>query len=307
MCSLNIKINYLTICSILLLSFSSCESDDKNGSKNNNKANQTTRIVKGDKAVYGGSLKISEEESFRSIFPLDIVDAISAKIASQIHNGLVKFNSKDLSINSCIAKNWEIDSTETIYTFELRDNVYFHDDPCFEGGKGPKVTAQDFKYTFELLCSKGFENSYNMVKNNIKGAKEFYNGNTSELEGLDVIDDHTLKIYLNEPLSSFIYKLAMPNTSVISKTAYEKYGLNMKVGAGAFKYGKTENELTDVYLVANNNYFLQDSYGNKLPYLDSVHFHFNESKMIELEMFKQKKLSLIHGLPPSKIVEVFAE
>ena len=86
----------------------------------------------------------------------------------------------------------------------------------------------------------------------------------------------------------------MPNTSVISKTAYEEYGLNMKVGAGAFKYGETENELTDVFLVANNNYFLQDSYGNKLPYLDSVHFHFNESKMIELEMFIQKKLSLIH-------------
>ena len=309
MCPSNFKINWFFIFCVCLFVFTGCEGDSNIDNKENNskQSSNKTRLAKGDKAVYGGSLKISEEESFRSIFPLEIVDAISAKIASQIHNGLVKFNAKDLSVNSCIAKNWEIDSSETVYTFELRDNVYFHDDPCFENGKGTKVTANDFKYTFELLCSKDFEHSFNMIKNNIKGAKEFYNGETSELEGVEVVDEHTLRIYLNEPLSSFIYKLAMPNISVISKTAYEKYGVKMKVGAGAFIYTEPENELTDIYLVANTNYFLQDSYGNKLPYLDSVHFHFNESKMIELEMFKQKKISLIHGLPPSKIVEVFAE
>ena len=307
MYSFNFKINYLIVSFIFLFSFSSCIDDNDAEPNENNKASYSSRKAKGDKAVYGGVLNISEEESFRSIFPPEIVDAISAKIATQIHDGLVKFNSKDLSITSCIAKNWEIDSTETIYTFELRENVYFHDDPCFEKGSGPKVTAHDFKYTFELLCTKGFEGSYNLLKNKIKGANEFYNGNAPELEGIQVIDEHTLKIYLNEPLSSFIYTLAMPNTSVISKVAYEKYGVNLKIGAGAFKYTEPDNELTDVYLVSNNNYFLEDSYGNKLPYLDSIHFHFNESKMIELELFKQKKLSLIHGLPPTKIVEVFAE
>ena len=29
--------------------------------------------------------------------------------------------------------------------------------------------------------------------------------------------------------------------------------------------------------------------------------------MVELDLFKQKKLSIIHGLPPSKIVEVLEE
>ncbi len=303
MFSFNLKINYLLISFFLLFSLVGCGDNETETNEGSNSA----RKAKGDKAVYGGVLNISEEESFRSIFPPEIVDAISAKIASQIHNGLVKFDSKDLSVKPSIAKDYEIDSTETIYTFELRENVYFHDDPCFNGGKGSKVTANDFKYTFELLCSKGFETSYNMVKNKIKGAQDFYNGDASELEGVEVINDHTLKIYLNEHLSSFIYTLAMPNTSVISKSAYEKYGDDMKVGTGAFLYTKPYNELTDVYLVANNNYFLEDSYGNKLPYLDSIHFHFNESKMSELEMFKKEELSIIHGLPPSKIAEVYAE
>ena len=83
--------------------FTGCEGDsniDNNKENNSKQSTNKTRLAKGDKAVYGGSLKISEEESFRSIFPLEIVDAISAKIASQIHNGLVKFNVKiSLSIH----------------------------------------------------------------------------------------------------------------------------------------------------------------------------------------------------------------
>ena len=292
------KKKYLILINLVFIVLYSC---------NNGSNEDPSREINGGKAKYGGVLTISEEENLKSLFPPIIVDAISAKIASQIHNGLVKFDARDLSILPCIAKDWNIDDSQTEYTFYLRNNVFFHDDTCFEKGKGGKVTANDFKFTFELLCSPGYEISYSLIKDKIVGAEEFHVGQADNISGISVENDSTFKIKLKEPLSSFIYTLAMPNTSVISKEAYQAYGINMKVGAGPFVYTEPENELIELFLVYNENYFMNDKDGNQLPYLDTVHFIFTPTKLAELELFRTNKLSILHGLPPSKIAEVFAE
>ena len=271
------------------------------------KIDNLSRTAIGDNAVYGGILKVSDEESFRSIFPGKIEDATSAKIAGHIHDGLVAFNPKDLTVSPCIAKDWSVSEDQTTYTFELRTNVYFHDDPCFENGTGRKVTAQDFKFSFELLCSDKFEVSYNTFIDKISGSDSYKNGETATLSGVSVLNDSTLSIKLTEPHSSFIYNLALPNSSVISKEAYEKYGTSLTIGCGPFKFTESKDELTDLFLIYNENYYMKDSYGNQLPYLDSIHFQFIPSKVAELELFKSKDLSIIFGLPSTKIAEVFSE
>ena len=293
----------LIILSVLIIVFSGCT----NNASDSITDSENDRTAVGGNVVYGGNLCVSEEESFRSIFPGKIEDATSAKIASQIHDGLVNFNSKDLTIGPCIAKDWSINEAQTEYTFFLRNNVYFHSDPCFINGKGRKVIAKDFKYSFELLCSNDFDVSFNMFIDKIAGAKEFKAGEAESIVGLTAINDSTLTIKLNEPHSSFIYNLAMPNSSVIAKEAFSAYGISMTIGAGPFKFTESENELTDLFLVYNENYYMKDSYGNQMPYLDSVHFQFIPSKVAELELFKSKDLSIIYGLPPNKIAEVFSE
>lgn len=289
--------------SLAVLLLSSCQNNSSDLADPLNSA----RISSGGNAVYGGVLCVSEEESFRSIFPGKIEDATSAKIAGQIHDGLVNFNPKDLTIVPCIAKDWSINENHTEYTFYLRNNVYFHSDACFAEDATRKVVANDFKYSFELLCNDDFEVSYNMFIHKIVGAQDFKNGNAETISGIDVVNDSTLIIKLNEPHSSFIYTLAMPNSSVIAKEAFEKYGTSTTVGTGPFKYTESENELTDLYLVYNENYYMKDSYSNQLPYLDSIHFRFIPSKVAELELFKSKHLSIIYGLPPNKIAQVFSE
>ena len=302
MCIKFLTTKLILIFSVIVVAFSGC--NDQSADSINNSKNRTSI---GGNALYGGNLCVSEEESFRSIFPGKIEDATSAKIASQIHDGLVNFNSKDLTIKPSIAKDWSINEDQTEYTFFLRNNVYFHDDPCFLNNKGRRVIASDFKFAFELLCTSDFEVSFNMFIDKIVGANEFKNGSAESIAGLTILNDSTLTIKLNEPHSSFIYNLAMPNSSVIAKEAFETYGTSMTVGAGPFIFTESENELTDLYLVYNENYYMKDSYGNKLPYLDSFHFKFIPSKVAELELFKSKDLSIIYGLPPNKIAEVFSE
>ena len=62
---------------------------------------------------------------------------------NQIFNGLVQLNDT-LAVRPCIAKAWEISNDGLVYTFHLRNDVFFHDHYLFENGKGRKVLASDF-------------------------------------------------------------------------------------------------------------------------------------------------------------------
>ena len=114
-----------------------------------------------------------KNERFVTLFPADVEDAISSKMVSQIHDGLVKFSTKDLSVLNAIADNWTVDESQTVYTFTLKDNVYFHNDACFDGGKGRKVIASDFKYAFEIMTSKETSQNTHLFKDRIVGASDY--------------------------------------------------------------------------------------------------------------------------------------
>ncbi len=296
------KIFVSIIALALLVSCGSSEIEVTDGSDSSGQ-----RASKKDsKYIYGGVLKIAQNERFVTLFPADVEDAISSKMVSQIHDGLVKLSTKDLSVLNSIADNWSVDESQTVYTFTLKDNVYFHNDACFPGGKGRKVTALDFKYSFELLTTNETSQNTHLFKDRIVGASDYLEGKASEISGIQAIDDKTLKITIVKPQSSFIYLLALPNSAVIAHEAFDKYGNKMTVGAGAFKYVKPASD-SDLYLSYNENYYAKDEDGNQLPYLDSIIFRYVPTKMSELEMFRTKDISFLYGLPTSKIAEVVAD
>ena len=264
------------------------------------------RSAKGD-VVYGGTLKISETDRYTTLYPPAISEDIGGHIANQIYEGLVRFSMKDLSIQPAIAEKWEIDPNGTIYTFTLRKGIRFHDDPCFPDGKGRELTAADVKYSFELLCTNIKENSNfsAILKDKVVGANEFYaasNGTPNgSLKGVEIIDDYTIRITLLHPNISFLSTLAMVGASIIPKEAVDKYGMNTKVGTGAFIFSETENGT--IILTRNPDYYGTDELGNQLPFLDSVVVKML-SKADELAEFQKHELSLVNGLPSESVTEI---
>jgi oligopeptide transport system substrate-binding protein len=262
--------------------------------------------AKGD-AVYGGILRIAETDRYTTLYPAGISEDIGGHIANQIYEGLVRFDMKDLSVIPAIAEKWDIDPTGTIYTFTLRKGVHFQDDPCFPDGKGRELTAQDVKYSFELLCTDIKENTNFSVilKDKVVGANEFYNASKGKpngsLAGVEVIDEYTVRIKLLHANISFLNTLAIPAGSIIPREAVEKYGLNTKVGTGAFTFH--ENESGTITLVRNPNYYRTDEQGNQLPFLDSVVITVL-SKSDELAKFQKNELSLVNGLPSESVTEI---
>ncbi|MFH1321928.1 MAG: ABC transporter substrate-binding protein [Bacteroidota bacterium] len=283
------------------------------------------REAKGDRE-YGGVFRTNEREAFQTLFPYGMIDAVSHRIASQIYEGLVKLNTKDLSIKPSLAESWEIDETGTIYTFHLKKGVFFHDDSCFPNGKGREVNAHDFKYSFELLCTQNINDSIVNLrftltfKDKVLGANKYYEASKNgkpgfDLEGLKVVDNYTFQIILQQPSTSFIYILAYPAASVIAEEALNKYGDMLIIGTGAFIFGdilEIPDEVTGepvemLILKRNEKYHGYDTLGNQLPYLDSIIISFYSSQKRELALFQEEKLDMILGLPAESIRDIVEE
>lgn len=254
---------------------------------------------------YGGVFNANESQSLRGLFPLGITQAASQRIAAQVYEGLVAFDQNDLSLVPALANSWSVDATGTVYTFSLRKGVRFHDDPCFPDGKGRLVTAEDVIMCFKELCTyKNTNQMFWLVQDRIVGADEHYEATRTgvapkDIEGIQLVDDHTVRFTLTAPWPGFLQALAHQGTWVYPEelTAYYKdAALWRMVGTGPFRL-KTFKEGEVLILERNPDYWGEDEYGNQLPFLDAVRITFVQDKKRELDEFEKGNLSMVYELP----------
>jgi oligopeptide transport system substrate-binding protein len=267
---------------------------------------------------YGGIFRMNEIEDFRNLFPLSITEETSQHIAYQIYEGLVKLSQSDLTIVPCLAEKWDKNADATVWTFHLRRGVKFHDDPCFEDGKGREMNANDFRYCFEKLCTASPENQQFSAsfKDRVLGASQYYQSTISKtplstgVEGIKVIDEYTLQITLEHPFAEFLDILATSGCLLYPKEAIDKYGIaQMKtkcVGTGPFQV-KNIKEGEIVSLERNRDYWNKDEFDNQLPFLDGLKYTFIKEKKVELMEFKKGNLDMMYRLPIEMIPNILGE
>jgi ABC-type dipeptide transport system, periplasmic component len=270
------------------------------------------------KVKYGGVFRYNESEFLKSIYPLNVTEVTGHRITTQIYEGLVRFNQQDLTIEPCLAKNWEVSNNATRYTFHLRSGVKFHNDSCFENGKGRVMTARDFVYCFNLLCTPDPKNQgFTFFRDVIAGAEELYAAREKKLDekaflekwGVKAIDDTTLQITLRKPTVDLLQRLALPFAAVFPKEAVEKYKgdiLYHAVGTGPFVL-KALKQDEAVILTRNEEYWDKDEYGNQLPYLDGIKVSFMKEEKNEMLAFKRGDLEMKYRLPFDMTDEILDE
>lgn len=260
-------------------------------------------LGKGDRH-YGGVFNTNETEEIRSIFPLSLSQASAHRIANQVYQGLVRLDVQDLSVRPCLAESWEVDPEGKVYTFHLRKYARFHDDPCFPDGEGRPLTAGDVAYCFTQLCTNRPDNQlFWLFQDHVAGANEHYlataNGGNGAVKGIEVLDEHTLRITLEHPMPTFLQVLAHQGCWIFPKEADERYGEEMTykaVGTGPFRL-RTFRRGEVVILERNDRYWEVDTFGNPLPYLDAVRITLGSDKDKELEQFRRGVLTAISDVP----------
>jgi len=208
---------------------------------------------------------------------------------NQLFNSLVRLDD-ELNIQPDIAKNWTFNDRTLTYTFNLRNDVYFHKSVVFAGSyrdSTRNVTAQDFEYSFNRLLDEKVAARGSWVLNNVD---HFYAEN-----------DSTFSIKLNQRFPAFLGLLSMRFCSVVPKEAIDYYGNDFRsnpVGTGPFKF-KFWEENVKLVLRRNPDYFETDELGNQLPYLEAVAITFLPDKQSEFLQFVQGKLDFVSGLDNS--------
>lgn len=234
----------------------------------------------------------NESAGVTTLDPAFARDQATIWACNQLYNGLLQ-TTEDLSVAPCIARSFDIAEDGLTYTFHLRRDVFFHDDPLFANGKGRRVTAADFVYSFNRIVDEKLASPgawiFNNVARDAKGQWAFYASN-----------DSTFVITLRQKFPPFPGLLTMTYCSVVPHEIVAHYGRDFRqhpVGTGPFKFKMWKEGVKLVY-VKNPAYFEFDN-GERLPYLDAVAITFLVDKQSAFLEFIKGKIDFLSGIDAS--------
>jgi ABC-type transport system substrate-binding protein len=208
------------------------------------------------------------------------------------------------------------------WTFEIRHDLRFQDDPCFPDGRGRQVIANDVVYAFKRMADPHVE--FPLASNladKVIGWGEYRRGfGKSKIDAarddpaydrpmpgvqVDPSNPFRFTLMLNQPYPQLRYLMAMHFTTPIAREAIQTYGaessLRHMVGCGLFRLAEyTPHDR--IVLVRNENAagatyptsapssidpaLLQDS-GKSLPFLKRVEFRILREPITSYNLFDQ--------------------
>ena len=165
-----------------------------------------------------------------------------------------------------IAKKWVVDQSYAEWTFTLQDDIYWHD--------GKQLTVEDIQFWFQL--------SYYGIESKQKyRPPAYFKGELGNIKSVDILDDHRIRVTLNERNPYFLdilanprFKLAHPKHLVIESISNGNVSISPieigLIGLGPFKLDKYDTG--SLISLSRWNKYWEKSEGNKLPYLDNIDY-----------------------------------
>ncbi len=140
-------------------------------------------------------------------------DGDSFEVIADCIDGLTQMDADGAAIPG-LAESYDLSDDATVYTFHLRDAKW---------SNGTPVTANDFVFAWRRIAKEAGEYAYMLDEiGNIKGAAEIISRQTDDLTTLGVvaIDDKTLEVTLNVPVSFFPSLMYFPTFYPINEEFY---------------------------------------------------------------------------------------
>lgn len=230
--------------------------------------------------------RYNEHKNIGSLDPAFSKDLADIWATHQLFNGLVQMDDQ-LNVKPCIAKNWTITDSAKTYTFNLRNDVYFHKHELFKKDSTRIVNATDFEFSFNRLKDESLASPGSWVLNKV--------------ESFSAVNDSIFQIKLKQAFPAFLGLLTMKYCSVVPKEIIEYYGNDFRshpIGTGPFKFKRWEENIKLVFR-RNNNYFELDKDGIALPHLEAIAITFLPDKQSEFLQFAQGNIDFVSGLDAS--------
>ncbi|WP_160717171.1 ABC transporter substrate-binding protein [Chitinophaga solisilvae] len=247
---------------------------------------------------YKQVFRYNQAEGISSLDPAFAKSQAVIWAVRQLYSTLVEPDN-DLEIRPSLARQWRVSADRRTYTFDLRTDVYFHDNDVFPGGKGRRMTAQDVVYSLRRIMDPATASPGAWI----------FNGRVQADSGFRALNDSTFELTLIRPFHPVLGILSMQYCSVVPREIVEKYGKDFRnhpCGTGPFRFFYWD-EGQGLILHRHPQYFEKDSTGARLPYLEAVKVTFLESKAAEFLMFRQGQLDFMSDIDASFKDEVLTK
>ena len=177
-----------------------------------------------------------------------LVQTESMRVMEQMYSSLLRL-SATLEIQPDVAEEWSVNDEGTVFTFKLREDVYFHN--------GRQVTADDVKFSIERVVDPDVGSPWSYL--------------FGDLDTVAVVDEFTVEIVMKEAAAHVLAALATPFVSIIPEEATADEGLRTQgVGTGPFKFVEW---VPGQHIVLEKN---ADYHHEGLPLLDELRWVFVE-------------------------------
>jgi peptide/nickel transport system substrate-binding protein len=157
-----------------------------------------------------------------SLDPARATDIASLEVAEQVYGRLVRFAPGRLEPEPDLARSWSVSPDGTVWTFDLRPGVRFHD--------GTPVDADAVVFSFERqIFSEHAAHEPDFV-----WMRAFHN-----IRRVRAVTPLRVQFDIDRPYAPFLANLAMGPAAIVSPTAVRKLGRRFSrhpVGAGPYRF-----------------------------------------------------------------------
>lgn len=233
------------------------------------------------------------------LLPLQIKTPQTFPLSMQIFQGLFDLNGQG-EVIPCLVEKWETKDYQT-WIFHVRKGVHFHRSPIFNG-EPREVTADDVVYSLTQHSSAASYNAF-LLTDSVNGAADYNQGKVKGVQGVEKIDQYTVKVELIRPERFFINRLSTTWITVFPREMDDKKyadeaGFSIAVGTGPYVL-KSRTE-TEVVLERNKNYWDK----KHAPQIDKIIYRVitnDQTRLINLQRGNIDMMVLPSTLYPSAI------
>lgn len=203
-------------------------------------------------------LNIMLETPVESLDPQQATDGTSFEVIADYTDGLYQMD-KDGKAVPALAADTKVSDDGLTYTFTLKDAKW---------SNGTPVTAKDFVFGWQRAVDPDVASEYAYMLSDIgqvKNAADIIAGKKDKSElGITAVDDKTLKVELEAPVSYFLSLMYFPTFYPVNEDFYNSVGDSFgtspetTLSDGAFVLDSYEPAATSFHLTKNADYYDAD-------------------------------------------------
>ncbi len=228
----------------------------------------------------GGTLRYSTLYNLRTLDPAIAYDDVSTPVLHAVFDTLLDYGT-DLALVPRLAERWTVSPDGRVYTFAVRAGVTFSD--------GTALTAADFAYSLERVRAM---------------ADSPYGSFLADVTAIAAPAPDRLEITLGKANAAFLYVLAMPFTTPLSRAHVERTGEAIRsrpLGTGPFVLAQWD-EGRRVELRRNPRYW-----NPSRAHVDAIVMLENIPRDTQFMMFERGELDAVERLTPPDLLWIAAQ